>query len=235
MISIVIPVYNEEAILEKNILQLFDFCQKNIAGDWQIIISDNHSTDTTPIIAKGLAANHPNIKYFYLSETGKGRAVMSAWQKFQSEVYVFMDADLSVSLASLPALIAGIKSGADVVLGSRFASGSSVQRSFVRRLISHFLRLILKVSLGLKVKDAPCGFKAVNQKVVDQIIPQIKNQTWFFDTELIILAEGFGLKIQEIPVVWQEPKNAKRPSKVGLSKVISEYLKNIYRLYSTRR
>ncbi len=235
MVSIVIPVFNEELILEKNILQLLKFCQKNISDPWQLIISDNQSTDATPTIAQALSAHHPEIKYFYLSQRGKGLAVLSAWQNFPADIYLFMDADLSVDLSGLPALIGGIKAGADIVVGSRFASGSSVERAFVRRLISGFLRLILKILLGLKVQDAPCGFKAVNHRVVNQIVPQIKNQTWFFDTELIILAERAQLTIQEIPVVWQEIKNTNRRSKVGLFKVMAEYLKNIGRLYFTRR
>ncbi|HOZ36263.1 MAG TPA: glycosyltransferase [bacterium] len=234
MVSIVIPAYNEASILEKNILQLFAFCQKNILAPWQIIISDNASDDGTSDIAGRLATLYPEIKHLRLAGRGKGLAVISAWQKFPADIYIFMDADLSVDLSALPPLVSAVQSGADIAAGSRFVSGSSVERSFVRRLISNFLRLILKILLGLKVQDAPCGFKAVNHRVVSQIVPRIKNRTWFFDTELIILAERANLAIQEIPVVWQEIKNTNRRSKVGLLRAMIEYLKNIYRLYASR-
>ncbi|HRY63529.1 MAG TPA: glycosyltransferase [Patescibacteria group bacterium] len=228
MVSIVIPVFNEALVLEKNILQVFDFCHEHFSDAWQLIISDNNSSDATPSIARRLSSAHSPIKYFHLPETGKGRAVLAAWQNFPSDIYIFMDADLSVGLESLPALVAGIKSGVDIVVGSRFLSSSVVHRSLGRRFISNFLRLVLKIIFGLKVKDAPCGFKAVNQKVVDEIIPHIQNQTWFFDTELLILAEKQGYKM---PVRWQENASPKRKSRVSLFTVIKEYLKNIYRLY----
>jgi glycosyltransferase involved in cell wall biosynthesis len=234
MISIVIPVYNEELIIQQSTLRVLEFCQKNISGDWQIILSDNASSDQTGAFGKKLASEHEAIKYFYLGSQGKGRAVMSAWQNFPSAVYIFMDIDLSVGLSALPLLIKEIKAGSDIAVGSRFLAGSIVDRSLARKLFSIFLRAILWLIFGLRVKDAPCGFKAVNQKIVDTIIPQVKNQTWFFDTEILVLSERVHYKIKEIPVVWQEAKNIKRKSKVGLFKVISEYLKNIYRLYSSR-
>lgn len=231
MISIVLPVFNEALILEKNSLQVFDFCQKKLSGDWQIIISDNNSTDATGRIGEKLAHTHEKIKYFHLNSQGKGLAVISAWQKFKSDIYIFMDIDLSVGLNDLPALIGAVKAGADIAAGSRFLPASVVERSFARKLFSIFLKNILKIIFNLKIKDAPCGFKAVNQQIVDNIIPRVKNQTWFFDTELLILSERAHYKIKEIPVVWQEPRAANRKSKVSPMFVAFEYLKNIFRVY----
>ena len=142
-----------------------------------------------------------------------------------------MDADLSTNLKSLPELIERVKNGCDVALGSRFAHNSQVSRSLKRKIFSLGLRVILKILFKLKVKDAPCGFKAVNQAVVDSILPRIQNKTWFFDTEMLILSQRAGLRVAEISVVWQE---SKRPSRVNSLTVIKDYLKNIYRLYAAK-
>ncbi len=230
MISIVVPVFNEASILKKNILQLFEFCQNSFQEDWQIIISDNSSSDRTPVLSQELSVQYPAIKYFHLSQRGKGLAVITAWQKFPADIYVFMDVDLAVDLSALPSLVTALRSGSDIAVGSRFLGASQVERSFGRRLVSFGLHLILKIFFHLQVADAPCGFKAVNQKVITQIIPLIKNQTWFFDTELLVLAEKKHFLVQEIPVIWREQKSSARQSKVSLLRVIVEYLKNIYQL-----
>ena len=231
MISIILPAYNEEAILKENTLKVFDFCKENIKDNWSIVISDNGSTDDTPNIARQLAGGFQQIKYLRTQNQGKGYAVIEAWQNYPSDIYVFMDADLSTNLKSLPELIERIKNGCDVALGSRFAHNSQVSRSLKRKIFSLGLRVILKILFKLKVKDAPCGFKAVNQAVVDSILPRIQNKTWFFDTEMLILSQRAGFKINEIPVIWQEMY---RPSRINSFDVIKDYLKNIYRLYAAK-
>ncbi len=230
MITIVLPVYNEQLILKDNTLKVLDFCHQNIKSDWQIVISDNASTDNTQSIGQQLAQQYPNIKYYRTANHGKGSGVIEAWQAYPSHIYIFMDADLSTNLKSLPTLIQEINNY-DIVVGSRFIKGAQVKRSFKRKIFSSGLRTILKILFNLKVKDTPCGFKAVNQKVVDQILPHIKNTTWFFDTELLILAQRRGFKIKEIPVTWHESPHQDRKSKVSLINVIIDYIKNIYSIY----
>ena len=231
MVTIVLPVYNEEAILKENTLKAFDFCKKNIKENWHIVISDNGSTDDTPNIARQLTGIFQQIKYLRTQNHGKGYGVIEAWQNYPSDIYVFMDADLSTNLKSLPELIERVKNGCDVALGSRFAHNSQVSRSLKRKIFSLSLRIILKILFKLKAKDAPCGFKAINQAVVDRILPRIQNKTWFFDTEMLILSQRAGFKINEIPVIWQEMY---RPSRINSFDVIKDYLKNIYRLYAAK-
>ncbi|MFH1900157.1 MAG: glycosyltransferase [Patescibacteria group bacterium] len=230
MITIVLPVYNEDLILQENAMQVFDFCRHNLQEDWQIVISDNASDDKTREIGEYLAGKYNEIKYFRLNKQGKGEGVIGAWQNFKGDVYVFMDIDLSVNLKSLPALIDGIKKGDDIVIGSRMAQGSQVNRSFFRTIFSYGLRFTLRICLGLKVKDAPCGFKAINNKVVEQILPRIQDKAWFFDTEMLFLAQRQGFRIKEIPVDWEEVGRQDRHSKVGVFKVVIEYIRNIHRL-----
>lgn len=227
-VLIVLPVYNEQEILETNILRLIDFCQKNLIDAWRIIISDNNSSDRTAIIAQKLARANSKITYFHLTEKGKGLAIRRAWQEFTADVYIFMDVDLATDLSALPSLIEGVADGYDVVVGSRFLASSQVSgRNLLRRLTSWGYSLIARSLLRLKVKDAPCGFKAINQRVKEKILPQVENTQWFFDTELLMRAERAGLKILEVPVIWQESKRVSRVSVIRLS---LQYLKELIRL-----
>lgn len=224
----VIPAYNEEKILEENILKLLEFCQKNLLGSWEIVISDNNSTDATGKIGQQLAAKHPQIQYLDVGVQGKGLAIKTAWEKFDADVYCFMDADLATDLKALPELIGGLcVQKYDMVVGSRFHKDSKVQRGITRKFFSRGYQLVLKNLLGLKVNDVPCGFKAINQKVKENILPKIQNTKWFFDSELVIVAEKQGYKIKEIPIEWADHRSAEDKSKVNPMSLALAYLKEV--------
>lgn len=233
-INLVIPLYNEELILTENVKKILDF----IAGDanlrsqsWQIVLADNGSTDKTAEIAKKIAG----IKYLFIPQKGKGRAIKEGWQRFPADYYIFMDADLSTDLEALPRLIAELEKGADIVIGSRYLPAAKIKRSLSRQIISKIYRFLAKTWLGLPFSDLPCGFKGVNQKIVvgangrSPLLPQIKNNEWFFDTELLYRSYQAGYKIKEIPVIWTGMINQKRKSRVGLIKVSWGYLKELWR------
>ncbi len=230
-ISIVLPVYNEEVILVANVLKLVNFCKNNLSDDWEIIIADNNSGDHTSILGKKLAAEHSAVKYLYVDKIGKGMAIRSGWQSVKADIYCFMDADLATDISALPDLIAGIKEGNDLVIGSRAHRQSKVSRQFIRRVVSFGYRLVLKIMLNLKINDTPCGFKAINQRVKDNILPLVQNNKWFFDSELVILAEKAGYKIKEIPIVWFEPRRAGAgKSKVNIFSVSYNYFTKVLEL-----
>jgi len=229
---VTIPVYNEEKILEENTIKLLNFLKKKFTDEiWEIIISDNNSSDNTSKIGKALAQAHEEIGYFFVQEQGKGSAVVRAWQSRQADIYTFMDADLATHLDAFPGLLAAVRGGDyDVACGSRFLKGSSVNRSILRKCTSLGYRALVKVFLGIKTKDLPCGFKAVTKKVVDEIIPQVQDGGWFFDSELIILSEKNGFKIKEIPVQWREPVETGRKSKVKIWSLSKSYVKKILQM-----
>lgn len=232
-ILIAIPAYNEEKIIKENILQLNKYLEANLlTDDYLIVVADNNSTDQTAQISKELAAQNEKIDYFFVAQKGKGLAIKSAWQNYVNDfdVFVFMDADLATDLSALNNLIRELKNGAEMAIGSRYLKDSQVKRTFLRRLFSLAYRLFLKIFLSTKIKDFPCGFKAVNQKVVKNIIPQIKNTTWFFDTEMVYLAEKQGYKIKEVPVKWHEPRTKENKSRVNLFKVSWQYFQEVLRL-----
>ena len=204
-VEITIPVYNEEEELEKNITTLYDFCSKKLTNyDWHITIADNASTDNTPIIASSIEKKNPRISHFRLEQKGRGRAVKRAWVESEKDICVYMDLDLSTDLVHLPKLLRALKEGFDVAIGSRLAKGAKVEgRTLIRELTSRTLNFFfIRFFFGTHFTDAQCGFKGVTRRVVEDIIPKIKDNEWFFDGELLIVAEKSGYKIYEEPVHW---------------------------------
>lgn len=231
-ISIVIPVYNEDAIINETIKTLRDFCEKHFRDyKWKIIIGDNNSTDGTAKIVKKIGKESDDkIIYKFISQKGKGLAVRESWKSFEADIYVFMDADLATDLSALPALVNELKNGNDLVIGSRFAKDSSAKRPLARKITSKVFSLITRLTFGLKIKDYPCGFKGVNRNVIKNILPEVKNNQFFFDTELVIRSAKKGLKIKEIPVIWQDRDRNKSKSRVSILKVTREYLRELLKL-----
>lgn len=240
-INLTIPIHNEELILAENVKKILDFITRayNYAPlQFQIILADNGSTDRTSTIAKKIAAevetngrsSLQQIDYLFLPQKGKGRAIKEGWQKFPADYYVFMDADLSTDLEALPRLIEELKRGTDIVIGSRYLPAAKIKRSLSRQIISKIYRFLAKAWLGLPFSDLPCGFKGVNQKIIKEILPQVKNNEWFFDTELLYQAYQKGYQIKEIPVSWTETINQKRKSRVGLIRVSWGYVKELWKI-----
>ncbi len=204
-VEIVIPVYNEENELESNINKLFEFCKKNLNSlDWHITIADNASSDNTPVVASKLTKLSSSISHFRLEQKGRGRAVKRVWSQSKADYYVYMDLDLSTDLVHLPNIIKALENGYDLAVGSRLSEGSVVEgRTWVRELTSRTLNfLFIQIFFQTHFTDAQCGFKAVTRNVVDNLIPYMRDNGWFFDGELLIVAEKSGYKIYEEPVHW---------------------------------
>lgn len=230
LINITIPVYNEEKILKQNILVLHKFLKQNIKEDWETVIADNGSNDRTSKIAKSLAKKLDHLKYLHLEQKGRGRVLKKAWQESRADVLSYMDVDLACDLSSFPKLIQAIKEEADIAIGSRFTAQAQVQRSTFREILSAWYNRLIRFFFRVKFKDGQCGFKAINRKVLENIIPNIKDNYWFFDTEMLVLAERAGYKIKEIPVKWVETRNKYRKSKVKIIPTVLGYLFSILRL-----
>lgn len=230
-INLTIPLYNEELVLSENVIKILDFLTSSgldNAFEWQIILADNASTDKTAVIAQSLAGQFPKkIQYLYLSQKGRGQALKKAWQNFPADFYIYLDADLATDLNHLPEMINFLHQGNDIVIGSRLHENSSTTRGLKREMASRFFNFLLKTLLNFSLKDSQCGFKGINQKVLQEIIPLARDNNWFFDTELLFWAQKKGLKIKELPVLWID---AERKSKVTIIPTALNYLKNIWRL-----
>lgn len=227
LVDIVIPVYNEAKALADSVHTLREYLRTQFPFTWRITIADNASTDTTWQIAATLALTLDGVRAIHLDQKGRGRALRTAWTDNDATIVAYMDVDLSTGLDALLPLIAPLASGhSDVAIGSRLAPGSSVARGPRREFISRTYNAILRTVFGNGFKDAQCGFKAVRRDVADRLVPLVRDNEWFFDTELLLLAERNGLRVHEVPVTWIDDPD----SRVKVGKTAREDLKGVARM-----
>ncbi|HEX8973116.1 bifunctional glycosyltransferase family 2/GtrA family protein [Oryzihumus sp.] len=203
VLDVVIPVHNEEQALPACVRRLAGHLHATFPYPFRITVADNASTDRTWEVALGLAASMPEVSAVHLDQKGRGRALRAVWSASEAPILAYMDVDLSTDLDALWPLVAPLMSGhSDVAIGSRLARGARVVRGAKREVISRAYNLILRAALGARFSDAQCGFKAVRADVAAELLPLVEDPTWFFDTELLVLAERSGLRIHEVPVDW---------------------------------
>jgi glycosyltransferase involved in cell wall biosynthesis len=226
-VEVVIPVYNEQASLEPSVRRLHGYLDAHFPLTWLVTIADNASTDRTWAVAKRLATELEGVRVLHLDEKGRGRALRKAWLASTASVVAYMDVDLSTDLDALLPLVAPLVSGhSDVAIGTRLAHGSRVIRGPKRELISRVYNLLLKATLHNGFSDAQCGFKAVRADVARTLLPLVEDDGWFFDTELLILAEHNGMRIHEVPVDWIDDAD----SRVDVRATAMEDLRGIWRV-----
>jgi putative flippase GtrA len=203
VLDIVVPVYNEEGDLESSVRRLHAYLDVALPYSARITIADNASTDGTLLVAHRMAADLPGVRVVHLAEKGRGRALRTVWLASDSPVLAYMDVDLSTDLAALLPLVAPLISGhSDIAIGSRLTRSSRVVRGPKREVVSRCYNLLLHGTLATRFTDAQCGFKAIRADVARALLPLVEDTGWFFDTELLVLAERSGLRIHEVPVDW---------------------------------
>jgi glycosyltransferase involved in cell wall biosynthesis len=209
-VEIVVPVYNEAAGLEQSVRRLHRFLSDGFPFSWRIVIADNASVDATPEIARGLALRLAGVRHLRLDQKGRGRALRAAWSASPAKVVCYMDVDLSTDLRGLLPLVAPLMSGhSDLAIGTRLAHGSRVVRGPKREVISRGYNRILRTVLRARFSDAQCGFKAVRRDALDALLGDVRDDGWFFDTELLVLAQRRGLRIHEVPVDWVDDPDSR--------------------------
>jgi len=227
LIDIVIPVYNEERDLGPSVRRLHDYLGSDFPFPAVITIADNASRDGTLAVARGLANELTRVRVVHLDKKGRGRALRAAWLQSDAKVVAYMDVDLSTDLKALLPLVAPLLSGhSDLAIGSRLARGSRVKRGLKREFISRCYMLVLRLALGAHFTDAQCGFKAVRTSVAKQLLPLVKDEAWFFDTELLVLAQRAGMRVHEVPVDWTDDPD----SRVAIMRTSIEDLRGVVRL-----
>jgi putative flippase GtrA len=231
-VEIVVPVKDEEADLAPSVRRLQAFLAGGFPFTTHLTIADNGSTDRTWDIATGLAAELAGVSAVQLAEPGRGRALRSIWSASECDVLAYMDVDLSTDLNALLPLVAPLMSGhSDVAIGTRLARGSRVIRGPRREVISRGYNLLLHATLGARFSDAQCGFKAIRRDKARELLPRTQDAGWFFDTELLVLAERAGLRIHEVPVDWTDDPD----SRVNVRATVLADLRGIMRLGGFRR
>lgn len=210
VLDVVIPVYNEAATLEASVRRVRGFLDEHVPYPARVTIADNASTDGTAELAADLSDRLPGVTFRHLDAKGRGRALRTTWLASDAAVLVYMDVDLSTDLSALMPLVAPLVSGhSHLAVGTRLAPGSHVVRGPRRELISRAYNLLLHGTLALKVSDAQCGFKAIRADAARELLPLVSDDGWFFDSELLVLAERSGLRIHEVPVDWVDDPDSR--------------------------
>ncbi|MCL7426317.1 bifunctional glycosyltransferase family 2/GtrA family protein [Streptomyces sp. YS415] len=227
VLDVVIPVHNEEKDLQPCVRRLHEHLRRTFPYPFRITIADNASTDTTPEVSRRLEAEIPEVRAVRLEQKGRGRALRTVWSASDAPVLAYMDVDLSTDLNALLPLVAPLISGhSDLAIGSRLARSSRVVRGPKREFISRSYNLILRGSLQARFSDAQCGFKAIRREVAQVLLPLVEDSGWFFDTEMLVLAERAGLRIHEVPVDWVDDPD----STVRIVRTAADDLKGVWRI-----
>ena len=226
-VDIVIPVYNEARALPGCVAVLREYLDAHFPFDWTITIVDNASTDATPAVAANLAARTDRVRLSRLDRKGRGLALRSSWSASDADVVAYMDVDLSTGLDALLPLVASVVDGhSDIAIGSRLAPGARTVRGRKRELISRCYNALIRLTHGARFSDAQCGFKAARTAVIRPLLAHVADDAWFFDTELLLLAEHNGLRVHEVPVDWVEDTD----TRVHLRSTVTADLRGLLRV-----
>lgn len=225
-IDVIIPVYNEEKILPVSIATLVGFLRANEPRSFRVLITDNASIDRTREVGERLSREYAEVEYLRLPRKGRGGALKEVWLASPAEYVAYMDVDLSTHLAAFPQMIDFLSKGSAVVIGSRLRRGADTTRSLKREILSRGYNVLIKMFFGTRFTDAQCGFKGMRREACQKLVPHVKDRKWFFDTELLVLAEKSGHEISEVPVNWIEDLD----TRVELVKTILDDLTALVRL-----
>ncbi len=228
-LDVVIPVLNEEEGLHSSVTTLHQFLSSRLEEyRWRVVIADNGSTDSTPQVAARLSTNLGRVAYTRLEERGRGRALKRAWLESDADMLSYMDLDLSSDLDGFPSLVDAVHTqGYDIAIGSRLIAGAQVaKRSLKREVISRCYSLTFRSLFLTGFQDAQCGFKLLSRRAAQEVVPLVRDTGWFFDTELLIVAEKNGYSIKELPVKWTDDPD----SRVKIVSTAYEDMKGLLRL-----
>ncbi len=227
-VDIVIPCYNEEHVLAPSVEQVLEFVDGHPEHTWRVVIADNASTDQTFAVARELEMKFPGrVQPLFIPVKGRGIALRTAWLTSPADVMCYMDVDLSTDLQHLPELIDPIANGeADLSYGSRLHRDAQTKRSVKREVLSRGYVFVLNVFARLKVSDAQCGFKGISREAARALLPLVEDNAWFFDSELLIVAQQNGFRLREVPVRWVEDPD----TRVKIVSTVTEDLKGVWRL-----
>ncbi len=207
-VLLVFPAYNKGSIIAGTIRRVSEYISRSRFDGVEIhlLIADNGSTDDTPEVSREICSRNQNVSYLRIDKKGRGFALKKSWSVLGYDVYFYMDSDLPYNLSVISDVIDAFRAGENIVVASRFANGSIVQRHWVRKFLTQGYRLLLKILFWNHFNDAQAGCKAISKEVRDEILPFLKDGGWFFDTRLLILAERHGYQIKELSIVCIDPR-----------------------------
>jgi glycosyltransferase involved in cell wall biosynthesis len=228
-VDVVLPVFNEEHVLERSVRTLHVYLSDNLNHEWRIVIADNGSRDATFTIAQRLENELANVVAKHVPEAGRGRALTGAWLASDANVLAYMDIDLSTDLDAFPRLVNAVAvEGNDLAAGTRLGPGTETTRSLKREVLSRGFVLLINLLFGTRLRDTQCGFKAIRSECARALLPHVQDTGWFWDTELLLLAAKGGWRVTFVPVRWVEDTDSR-------VKVVSTVWKDLKGLARMRR
>ncbi len=236
-VDLFIPCYNEERVLAESVGKLRAWAAAHLPYRWRVVVADNASTDGTLAVAQRLAAEHPDdVGCLHLDRKGRGRALKLAWLASEADAMCYMDVDLSTDLDMIaPLLAAVLEEGFDVAYGSRVSRGADIERSLKREINSRGYIALIKLLFWTKFSDAQCGFKAITRDAAQRLLPHVRDGEWFFDTELLILAEKSRCRLKQVPVRWVEDPDSRVKFPQDVFKMASRLIRLRFRKLDVRR
>jgi glycosyltransferase involved in cell wall biosynthesis len=236
-VDLFIPCYNEERVLAESVEKLRAWAAAHLPYRWRVVVADNASTDGTLAVAQRLAAEHPDdVGCLHLDRKGRGRALKAGWLASEAEAMCYMDVDLSTDLEMItPLLAAVLEDGCDVAYGSRVSRAADIERSLKREINSRGYITLIKMLFWTKFSDAQCGFKAITRDAAQRLLPHVGDGEWFFDTELLILAEKSGCRLREVPVRWVEDPDSRVKFPQDIIKMASQLVRLRFRKLDVRK
>lgn len=226
-LDLVLPILDEAHVLEDSVLRLMSRALDYDLPEWRVVIADNGSTDGSREVGERLERDHERVSYFRLEQRGRGLALRRAWTETEARFSLYMDIDLSTGLEAIPVAVGHLLDGADVVTGSRLHHEAKIERCLKREVLSRGYNALIGLLFERRdFDDAQCGFKGVRTSTVRRLLPLVENNHWFFDTELLILAEAAGLTVRSFPVSWKEDLD----TRVKIASTVWEDLKGLARV-----
>jgi dolichyl-phosphate beta-glucosyltransferase len=225
VVSVILPAYNEEWRILPTIGAIATHMSSR-NEPWELIIADDGSTDSTVALVQDL--RFANLRLLVADQnTGKGDAVRRGMLAARGKVVLFADADQSTPIEQFDRLYALIREGFDVVVGSRAAEGAEVSgKSFVRKVLSSGLRVVVSRGFGVTVSDTQCGFKLFTAEAAHKLFSMQIVDGFSFDLEVLYLAHKVGYRTAEVPVEWIDAPG----STVDAAKVSLQFLRDLMRI-----
>ncbi|MEX2375537.1 MAG: glycosyltransferase, partial [Dehalococcoidia bacterium] len=218
---------NEEHVLAGSVERLLAWCDTHPEHVWRVVVANNASTDRTLEVARDLEQRFPGrVVAHQIPVKGRGIALRIAWLTSEADVMAYMDVDLSTDIEHIPALVDPIARGeVDLSFGTRLHPESETKRSLKREITSRGYVAVLRLA-GLQVTDAQCGFKAISRDTARALLPLVEDTQWFWDTELLWVAQSNGYRLREVPVRWDEDPD----TRVKIIRTATDDLRGIWRL-----
>jgi glycosyltransferase involved in cell wall biosynthesis len=219
-VLVTIPVHNEVSRL-LGTLEALDGAFRPTGLDYSLSIAEDGSTDGTKDLLRELPETWPGLLIQEAADSlGRGRALRQLWSTTPADVYCFTDADLAAGPEVLVTAVRRVVNGAPIVVGSRYAPGACTIRPPVRSFVAQAYNKLLRFSFGETLHDHQCGLKAFNSEVIRELLPRTQEDSWFWDTEILILALKAGFPVLELPTTWIEKKRSRTQFRRLLSDLV---------------